>query len=104
MPDRTPVLAARRLSVGYEGRAVLSGIDVFAAPGSSIALVGPNGSGKSTFAKVLAGHPAYVVTSGTVLFEGKDLFALAPEERARRSEEHTSELPVTSLSRMPSSA
>lgn len=54
MPDRTPVLAARRLSVGYEGRAVLSGIDVFAAPGSSIALVGPNGSGKSTLLRTFA--------------------------------------------------
>ena len=45
--------------------------------------MGPNGSGKSTFAKVLAGHPAYEVTGGKVLFEGRDLFELAPEERAR---------------------
>ena len=45
--------------------------------------MGPNGSGKSTFAKVLAGHPAYAVTGGEVLFEGKNLLELAPEERAR---------------------
>ena len=45
--------------------------------------MGPNGSGKSTFAKVLAGHPAYTVTGGEVLFEGRNLFELAPEERAR---------------------
>ena len=47
------------------------------------AIMGPNGSGKSTFAKVLAGHPAYEVTGGEVLFEGKNLLELAPEERAR---------------------
>jgi Fe-S cluster assembly ATP-binding protein len=45
--------------------------------------MGPNGSGKSTFAKVLAGHPAYEVTAGEVLFEGSNLFDMAPEERAR---------------------
>jgi Fe-S cluster assembly ATP-binding protein len=45
--------------------------------------MGPNGSGKSTFAKVLAGHTAYEVTAGSVLFEGRDLLTLAPEERAR---------------------
>jgi Fe-S cluster assembly ATP-binding protein len=45
--------------------------------------MGPNGSGKSTFAKVLAGHPAYEVTGGTVAFEGKNLLELAPEARAR---------------------
>jgi Fe-S cluster assembly ATP-binding protein len=45
--------------------------------------MGPNGSGKSTFAKVLAGHPAYEVTGGTVVFEGKNLLELAPEARAR---------------------
>jgi Fe-S cluster assembly ATP-binding protein len=47
------------------------------------AIMGPNGSGKSTFAKVLAGHPAYEVTEGEVRLEGRNLFELAPEERAR---------------------
>src|ERR1019366_9532781 len=47
------------------------------------AIMGPNGSGKSTLAKVLAGHPAYVVSGGTVQFDGQDLFTLAPEARAR---------------------
>src|SRR2546422_806056 len=45
--------------------------------------MGPNGSGKSTLAQVLAGHPAYAVTAGTVLYQGKDLLAMAPEARAR---------------------
>jgi Fe-S cluster assembly ATP-binding protein len=47
------------------------------------AIMGPNGSGKSTFAKALAGHPAYEVTGGTVAFDGKNLFEMTPEERAR---------------------
>ena len=62
---------------------ILKGLDLVVLPGEVHAIMGPNGSGKSTFAKVLAGHTAYEVTGGSVLFEGKNLFELAPEERAR---------------------
>ena len=58
-------------------------MDLTVKSGEVHAIMGPNGSGKSTFAKVLAGHPAYEVSGGEVVFEGKNLLELAPEERAR---------------------
>jgi Fe-S cluster assembly ATP-binding protein len=65
------------------GIEILKDLDFTVKSGEVHAIMGPNGSGKSTFAKVLAGHSAYEVTGGSVLFEGKNLFELAPEERAR---------------------
>jgi Fe-S cluster assembly ATP-binding protein len=63
---------------------ILRGINLTVNAGEVHAIMGPNGSGKSTLAQVLAGHPSYEVTGGTVQFEGEDLLALEPEERAHR--------------------
>ena len=68
---------------GADGSEILKGVDLTVRAGEVHAIMGINGSGKSTFSKVLAGHPDYVVTGGTATFEGKDLFSLEPEERAR---------------------
>src|SRR5512139_305070 len=62
---------------------ILRGLSLTIRAGEVHAIMGPNGSGKSTLAHVLAGRPGYVVTKGTVLYEGKDLLAMKPEERAR---------------------
>ncbi|HXQ51856.1 MAG TPA: Fe-S cluster assembly ATPase SufC [Stellaceae bacterium] len=66
-----------------DGREILNGIDLAVAAGEVHAIMGPNGSGKSTLAGVLAGRPGYEVTQGSVLYQGKDLLPLAPDERAR---------------------
>ncbi len=70
------------LHASVEGVEILKGIDLSVGAGEVHAVMGPNGSGKSTLAQVLAGHPAYEVTAGSVTFEGHDLFELEPDERA----------------------
>jgi len=82
-PDSKSLLEVRGLRATVNGIEILKGIDLTVRSGEVHAIMGTNGSGKSTFAKVLAGHAAYEVTGGTVLFEGRNLFELAPEERAR---------------------
>ena len=82
-PDSKTVLEVRGLRANVNGVEILKGLDLTVKRGEIHAIMGLNGSGKSTFSKVLAGHSAYEVTGGTVLFEGKNLFELAPEERAR---------------------
>ncbi len=66
-----------------EGREILKGIDLAVKAGEVHAIMGPNGSGKSTLAGVLSGKPGYEVTAGSVRYQGKDLLALAADERAR---------------------
>jgi Fe-S cluster assembly ATP-binding protein len=78
-----PMLEIRGLHVAINGTEILRGVDLTMDRGTVHAIMGPNGSGKSTLAQVLAGHPAYAVTAGTVRYEGHDLLDLDPEERAR---------------------
>lgn len=82
-PNSKSLLEVRGLRATVNGIEILKGIDLTVRSGEVHAIMGTNGSGKSTFAKVLAGHTAYEVTGGTVVFEGRNLFELAPEERAR---------------------
>ena len=77
------MLEVKDLRGGIEGKEILKGIDLAVKPGEVHAIMGPNGSGKSTFAQVLAGHPGYEVTGGSVHFEGQDLLEMEADERAR---------------------
>lgn len=77
------ILSVRNLTAEVDGTQILKGMNLEVKEGEIHAIMGPNGSGKSTFSKVLAGHPAYTVTGGEVIFQGQDLLELDPEERAR---------------------
>ncbi len=77
------MLDIKNLHVSAEGSEILKGLDLHVNPGEVHAIMGPNGSGKSTLARALSGHPLYLVTEGDVRFEGKDLLAMDPDERAR---------------------
>ena len=82
--NNSPVLEIQALRASVEDNQILKGLDLTLPAGEIHAVMGPNGSGKSTLAKVLAGHPAYRVDSGTVIYKGENLLALASDERARR--------------------
>ena len=77
------LLEIRGLRAAVGGKEILSGLDLAVAEGEVHAIMGPNASGKSTLAQVLAGHPAYQVTAGEVLYQGKNLLDWPPEKRAR---------------------
>jgi Fe-S cluster assembly ATP-binding protein len=77
------MLSINGLQVRAADKQILNGIDLTVRPGEVHAIMGPNGSGKSTLVQVLAGREGYEVTEGSVSLEGRDLLALAPEERAR---------------------
>jgi Fe-S cluster assembly ATP-binding protein len=77
------MLQIKNLHATAEGKEILRGIDLEVNTGEVHAIMGPNGSGKSTLAQVLAGRDLYQVTGGEVTYEGKDLLAMVPEERAR---------------------
>jgi Fe-S cluster assembly ATP-binding protein len=76
-------LEIRNLHVSVEDKPILRGVDLTVKQGEVRALMGPNGSGKSTLANVLMGNPAYEVTAGEVIFDGKDLLAMKADERSR---------------------
>ncbi len=77
------MLKIDNLHVSVDGKEILNGLTLEVRAGEVHAIMGPNGSGKSTLAHVLAGRPGYAITAGTVTFQGRDLLALLPEERAR---------------------
>lgn len=77
------MIKIKNLHANVEGNEILRGIDLEVNEGEVHAIMGPNGSGKSTLANVLAGNEAYEVTEGEVIFEGKDLLEMSPEDRAR---------------------
>jgi Fe-S cluster assembly ATP-binding protein len=77
------VLEIRNLHASVDGKEILKGINLTVNKGEVHAIMGPNGSGKSTLAKVLAGHPSYEVTAGEVIYDGKNLLEMLPDERAR---------------------
>ncbi len=81
--DSELILEISDLHVRVEDQPILQGVNLQIRAGEIHAVMGRNGSGKSTLSKVVAGHPSYVVTSGTVKFQGQDLLAMEPEERAR---------------------
>jgi Fe-S cluster assembly ATP-binding protein len=79
-----PLLEIKNLHVDVDGKKILNGLDLTIEKGSVHAIMGPNGSGKSTLAHVLAGKADYKVTEGQVLFDGEDILAMEPDERAAK--------------------
>ena len=76
------MLEIKNLHAGINGKEILSGFNLVVRAGEVHAIMGPNGSGKSTLARVLAGYPHYEITKGEILYHGKNLAALEPEDRA----------------------
>lgn len=79
-----PLLAVEDLHVAVEGKAILKGLSLTVNAGEVHALMGPNGSGKSTLSYCLMGHPKYEITRGAIRFQGEDVRALPPNERAAK--------------------
>ena len=95
------MLEIRNLHACINGKEILKGIDLTIRDGEVHALMGQNGAGKSTLSNVIVGHPLYNVTEGSILFNGKDLLALKPEERAHEgiflSFQQPTEIPGVSM-------
>src|SRR3954469_6893305 len=77
------MLEIKDLQVRVAGKDILRGINLSVGTGEVHAIMGPNGSGKSTLARVIAGHPEYEISGGSIAYNGKDLLEMAPEDRAR---------------------
>lgn len=77
------VLSIERLTAGPKGKIILHKLSLLAKPGTITALMGPNGSGKSTLANIMMGHPNYVVKSGRVMWQGKNILKVSSSERAK---------------------
>jgi len=82
MNTNSPLLEVKGLEVSINENEILKGLDLTINKGEIHAIMGPNGSGKSTFSKVLAGHPAYEILSGDILFKGSSILELEPEDRS----------------------
>jgi Fe-S cluster assembly ATP-binding protein len=82
MTTNSPLLEVKGLEVSINENEILKGLDLTINKGEIHAIMGPNGSGKSTFSKVLAGHPAYEILSGDILFKGSSILELEPEDRS----------------------
>jgi Fe-S cluster assembly ATP-binding protein len=79
---KPPLLEVKNLTVSSNDKIILKGFSLVIFEGETHVLIGPNGSGKSTLSKVLVGHPSYHVFEGSILYQGKDLFRMSPEQRA----------------------
>jgi Fe-S cluster assembly ATP-binding protein len=82
MTTNSPLLEVKGLEVSINENEILKGLDLTINKGEIHAIMGPNGSGKSTFSKVLAGHPAYEILSGDILFKGSSILELEPKDRS----------------------
>ena len=80
---QTPLLEIKNLHATVAGKEILKGLSLTILPGEVHAIMGPNGAGKSTLSNVLMGHPKYEVTQGTILFKGRNLAELPPDQRAK---------------------
>ena len=82
MKENSPMLEVKNLQVSIHENQILKDLNLIINKGEIHAIMGPNGSGKSTFSKVLAGHPAYTVTDGQIIFKGSSILELEPDERS----------------------
>src|SRR3989344_5428149 len=100
--NKMEVMEIKDLHVSIDGKKILNGVNLSVKKGEVTALMGPNGSGKSTLAYTIMGHPRYTVDSGEVLWKGKNILELSPDERAKLgvflSFQYPQEIPGVSVS------